>query len=168
MQDPAEEYAADAEEIAERVKTLGLTVAAAESLTAGAISVALGAAPEASDWYRGGIAAYSEEVKREVLGVTAEKVTSAQCARELALGVARLLGADASVAVTGVGGPGPTEGEPEGTVFAAAQVGGEVFEAHHVFDGDPAEVVHETVGAALALLRQALEHHASQVEARIE
>jgi len=157
MQDPAEEYAEDAEGIARRVAELGMTVATAESLTAGAVSVALGAAPEASDWYRGGLAAYSEDVKREVLGVTAEKVTSAQCARELALGVARLLGADASVAVTGVGGPGPTEGEPEGTVFAAAQVRGEVVEAHHVFEGDPAEIVHQTVGAALALLRQALE-----------
>jgi nicotinamide-nucleotide amidase len=164
MQDPAEEYSADAEAIADRVKALGLTVATAESLTSGAISVALGAAPEASDWYRGGVAAYSEDVKRAVLGVTAEKVTSAQCARELAAGVARLLGADASVAVTGVGGPGPTEGEPEGTVFAAAQVGDVVLEAHHVFDGDPAEVVHQTVGAALALLRQALEQHSSVIE----
>jgi nicotinamide-nucleotide amidase len=164
MQDPAEEYAADAEAIAERVKELGITVATAESLTSGAISVALGAAPEASDWYRGGVAAYSEEVKREVLGVTAEKVTSAQCARELASGVAKLLGADASVAVTGVGGPGPTEGEPEGTVFAAARVGDTLLEAHHVFDGDPAEVVHETVGAALALLRQALEAAHSPAE----
>ncbi|WP_159607135.1 CinA family protein [Agromyces humi] len=89
MQDPADKFEGLAEEIARRAKAAGLTVAAAESLTTGAISNALGAAPEASEWLRGGVVAYATEVKRGLLGVTAEKVASAQCARELAEGVAR-------------------------------------------------------------------------------
>lgn len=156
MQDPAEQFADIAAEIARRVQAAGLTVAAAESLTSGALSNALGAGPDASDWFRGGIVAYAEGVKRELLGVTAASVTSAQCARELATGVARLLGADAAVAVTGVGGPDSTDGEPPGTVFAAVTVRGATHDARFEFDGDPSEIVHQTVRAALELLRDAL------------
>lgn len=156
MEDPADEFAALAEEVADRAKAAGLTVATAESLTSGGIANAIGAAPEASEWFRGGVVAYAEAVKREVLGVTAESITSAECARELASGVASLLGADAAVAVTGVGGPDPADGEPAGTVFAAASVRGELRDALFRFDGNPAEVVHQTVRAALTLLRDAL------------
>lgn len=156
MEDPAEEFTSIAEEVADRAQAAGLTVAAAESLTSGALSNALGAGHEASEWFRGGIVAYAEGVKRDVLGVTAESVASAQCARELVTGTARLLGADAAVAVTGVGGPEPADGEPAGSVYAAVAVRGETRDAHFQFAGDPSEVVHQTVGAALRLLRDAL------------
>lgn len=156
MQDPAEQFTGVAAEIARRVKAAGLTVAAAESLTSGALSNALGAGHDASDWFRGGVVAYAEDVKRELLGVTAQFVTSAQCARELAAGVARVLGADAAVAVTGVGGPGSADGEPPGTVFAAVIVRGASRDVRFDFDGDPSHVVHQTVRAALELLRDAL------------
>lgn len=157
MQDPAEEFAATAERIADRARARGLTVGCAESLTSGAIAVAIGAAPEASEWFRGGVVAYDEAVKRGLLGVDAPKITSSACARQLAGGAAAVLQADAAVAVTGVGGPGPVDGEPAGTVFIAATVHGRMIERHHVFDGDPAQVVHATVGAALDLLAQALD-----------
>jgi nicotinamide-nucleotide amidase len=157
MEDPADEFAALADDIAERVQGAGLRVAAAESLTSGAIANALGAGPDASEWFQGGVVAYAESVKREVLGVTAESVASAQCARELAAGVARLLGAEAAVAVTGVGGPEPADGEPAGSVYAAVIVRGDIRDAHFQFDdGDPSVVVHQTVRAALELLRDAL------------
>ena len=156
MEDPADEFATLAEEVADRAQAAGLTVASAESLTSGGITNALGAAPEASEWLRGGVVAYAEAVKREVLGVTADDITSAECARQLATGVARLLGADAAVAVTGVGGPEPSDGEPAGSVYAAVTVDGDVRDAHFQFDGDPSEVVHRTIRAALELLRDAL------------
>ncbi|MBT2497478.1 CinA family protein [Agromyces sp. ISL-38] len=156
MQDPAEQFANVAAEIARRAKAAGMTIAAAESLTSGALSNALGAGNDASDWFRGGVVAYAEGVKRELLGVTAESVTSAQCARELATGVARVLGADAAVAVTGVGGPESADGQPPGTVFAAVTVRGTTNDTRLEFHGDPSEVVHQTVRAALELLRDAL------------
>ncbi|GAA4380236.1 CinA family protein [Agromyces bauzanensis] len=156
MQDPADEFAGLAAEVARRATAAGLTVAAAESLTSGAITNALGAAPDASEWLRGGVIAYAEEVKRDLLGVTADDITSAQCARELATGVARLLGADAAVSVTGVGGPEPDDGEPAGSVYAAVAVRGDIRDVHFQFDGDPSEVVHATVRAGLELLRDAL------------
>jgi nicotinamide-nucleotide amidase len=156
MQDPADEFEQLGAEVARRAKAAGLAVAAAESLTSGAITNTLGAAPDASEWLRGGVIAYAEAVKREVLGVTADDIASAECARELAVGVARLLRADAAVSVTGVGGPEPDDGEPAGSVYAAVTVRGDLRDAHFQFDGDPSEVVHATVRAALELLRDAL------------
>ena len=119
MQDPADEFAGVAERIADHAQALNVRVAVAESLSSGGIANTLGAAPEASEWFTGGVVAYAESVKRGVLGVTAEVITSAQCARELATGVAKLLGAEAAVAVTGVGGPQSVDGLPPGTVFIA-------------------------------------------------
>ena len=69
MQDPADKFEGLAEEIARRAQAAGLTVAAAESLTTGAISNALGAAPGASEWLRGGVVAYATGVKRAGLAL---------------------------------------------------------------------------------------------------
>lgn len=144
------------DEIGGLARDRSLTIAAAESLTSGAIASAFGRGDEASEWFAGGVVAYAERVKREVLGVTAESVLTAQCARELATGVADLLGADVAVAVTGVGGPDPEEGLPPGTVYAAVAVGERVTDAAWRFDGDPSAVVEQTVVAALRLVRDAL------------
>jgi len=145
-----------ADEIGHRARERAMLVATAESLTAGAISSALGRGERASDWFAGGVVAYSERVKRELLGVTATSVLTAQCARELATGVARVLGADVGIAVTGVGGPEPEDGLPPGTVYAAVAVGDELGEAVWRFEGDPSEVVEQTVRSALELARSAL------------
>lgn len=144
------------DEIGRRARARSVSVAAAESLTSGAIASALGRGEEASAWFAGGVVAYAEQVKREVLGVRAASVLSPQCARELATGVARLLGADVAVAVTGVGGPDPEEGLPPGTVYAAVSVGDRVTDAAWRFEGDPSDVVEQTVLAALELVRGAL------------
>jgi nicotinamide-nucleotide amidase len=143
------------DEIGRMARTRAVSIAAAESLTSGAIASAFGRGEEASAWFAGGVVAYAERVKRDVLGVTATSVLTAQCARELATGVARLLGADVAVAVTGVGGPDPEEGLPPGTVYAAVAVGDEVTEATWRFEGDPSAVVEQTVLAALGLVRRA-------------
>ena len=145
-----------ADEIGRRARDRSVTIAAAESLTSGAITSGLGRGEEASEWFAGGVVAYAERVKRDVLGVTAASVLSPQCARELATGVARLLDVDVAVAVTGVGGPDPEEGLPPGTVYAAVSVGDDVTDATWRFDGDPSAVVEQTVRAALELVRSAL------------
>ena len=144
------------DEIGRRARARSVSVAAAESLTSGAIASALGRGEEASAGFAGGVVAYAERVKRELLGVSAASVLSPQCARELAAGVARLLDADVAVAVTGVGGPDPEEGLPPGTVFAAVCVGDQVTDAAWRFEGDPSAVVEQTVLAALGLVRAAL------------
>lgn len=145
-----------AAEIARLAGLAGGTVAAAESLTGGAVSAALAKAPEASTWYAGSVTAYLSETKFRVLGVPEGPVVTPDCARAMADGVRALLAADVAVALTGVGGPGDEEGHPCGTVFIAtsAQDGADTHEYH--FDGSPEEVVAASVAAALELLRARL------------
>ena len=95
----------------------GWRLAVAESLTGGMVGARLTAVPGASDWFAGGIVAYGSDVKRELLGVGPGPVVSERAAREMALGVARLLGAEIGLSLTGVAGPAPQDDQPAGTVF---------------------------------------------------
>ena len=110
---------ASAELVAGLASERGWSVGTAESLTSGAVASALGAAPDASSWFRGGVIAYSSEVKRNLLYVEPGPVVSAQCAQQMARAAAALLGAEAAVATTGAGGPDPQDDQPVGTVFIA-------------------------------------------------
>ncbi|HEX5512423.1 MAG TPA: CinA family protein [Actinomycetales bacterium] len=145
-----------AEQIADLAQRKNIDVATAESLTGGKIASHLSAAPSSSDWFRGGVVAYAEQVKYDVLGVPVGPVVSEQAARAMATGVARLMGASAAVAVTGVGGPGEEEGEPPGTVwFGVLGSGGETVHTElRRYDGDPEQVLANTTQHALELLLQ--------------
>lgn len=145
------------EHIGRAAEAAGVWVAVAESLTGGAISQALAAGPSSAAWFRGGVVAYSPDVKVSVLGVRPGPVITEDTARRMASGACRALGADVSVAVTGAGGPGPEEGQPSGTVWFAWQVHGDVVTECHHFEGDPEEVVDQTTSRAIAGLRGALE-----------
>lgn len=150
-----------AEDIATLAGRGSRTVAVAESLTSGQVATHLGAASEASEWFRGAIVAYAPSVKFEVLGVTPGPVVTASCARQMVRGVARLLDADLAVAITGVGGPGSEEGRPPGTVFIAVHgTGGTRCQEFH-FDGDPADVVSASTSAAMTLLAEAMREEVS-------
>ena len=69
------------------------------------------------------------DAKRSLLGVTAEQVVSAECAREMAAAARRVFGTDVGLGVTGVAGPEEQEGQPAGTVFFGLAVGDEPAEA---------------------------------------
>jgi nicotinamide-nucleotide amidase len=139
-----------AEQVAIALRRLNSTVAAAESVTGGQIACRLSAADGASDWFRGGLVAYSEYAKVSVLGVDPGPVITRACAEQMAAGVQKLLSADYAVSTTGAGGPGPAEDQPAGTVFiAVASPGGCHVHDYH-FDGDPEDVVR---GAAVQALR---------------
>jgi nicotinamide-nucleotide amidase len=73
----------------------------------------------------------------------------------MAENVARLLGADASIAVTGVGGPAPNDGLPAGTVWIATHVPGATRARLHSLNGPPRHVIEETCQLALAALADA-------------
>lgn len=141
-----------AAEVKALAQARGVTVAVAESLTGGALSAALAKAGDAADWFAGGVVAYRNATKYRVLGVPEGPVVTAEAAHAMASGVLELTRADLAVAVTGVGGPGPEEGHPAGTVFLCAASGSAVREVAHVFEGDPDEVVEQTIEHALRLL----------------
>ena len=95
----------------------GETVGCAESLTGGELAALLSAAPGASESFKGGLVSYATEAKRALLGVTADRVVSADCASQMATGVRKLLDVDWALSTTGVAGPDSQEGMPVGTVF---------------------------------------------------
>ncbi len=107
----------------------GWTLAVAESVTGGLVSARLVDAPGASDTFRGGLVTYATDVKRPVLGVTAEKVVSGECAIQMAEGIRRVMGADVGLGVTGVAGPTEQDGEPVGTVWFGVALPGMAPEA---------------------------------------
>ena len=144
------------DEIAGALSRSRRTAAAAESLTGGGISAALSAIEGASDWFLGGIVAYAEAVKFDLLGVERGEVVNAATAHQMAVGVARLLEADFAVATTGVGGPGPHEDQPPGTVFIAVAGPAGCDVQQYDFTGDPSAVVEQTTRRALRDLAEAI------------
>jgi len=107
----------------------GWTLGVAESLTGGFIGARLTNVPGASRTYRGAIASYATDVKRSVLGVTAELVVSEDAVKQMAVGAQRVLGADVGIAVTGVAGPDEQDGQPVGTVWYGVALPGHAPEA---------------------------------------
>ncbi len=114
----------------------GLTLATAESLTGGMIAARLVAVPGAGDVFRGSLVTYAAETKRHLLGVPDGPVVSEEAVRAMAAGACEQLGADCSLAVTGVAGPAPADGEEPGTVWMATSVDGEVTAHRQVFPFD--------------------------------
>jgi nicotinamide-nucleotide amidase len=149
-------------EIAELAKQQGFRVGAAESLTGGAVSSALARGEGAADWYHGSVVSYSPTVKYDLLGVTPGPLVTERCAVEMVTGAAKVLEIDAGVSTTGAGGPGPEEGQPQGTVHVAIYVRGEVTTHELHLDGDPGEVVEGATEVALGLLLQEMRAAVSQ------
>ncbi len=108
----------------------GLTVATAESCTGGLVAKYLTDIPGSSEYVTGGVVTYADSAKTTLLGVKEQTLAShgavsREVAEEMALGVARVLGADCSLSTTGVAGPGGgTETKPVGLVYVGAVVDG--------------------------------------------
>ncbi len=109
----------------------GATLATAESCTGGLIASRITDVPGASEYFAGGVVAYSNEIKQQVLGVPAELLiahgaVSEECARAMAEGVREAFGSDWGVATTGIAGPGGgTDDKPVGLIFIAVADGNE-------------------------------------------
>ena len=146
------------EDIANHVAELlgGRSIATAESCTAGRIAEVLACVEHASDWLRGGLVAYQDEIKRALLGVAAESVFSRQAATEMAEGARTLFDADVTVATTGVAGDEEIDGTPPGTVYIATCVEGRTDVKVHRCDGSPEEVCDRARRQALLDLVAAL------------
>jgi nicotinamide-nucleotide amidase len=138
------------------------TLACAESLTGGSVSARLAGPPGASASLRGGVVAYQEDVKADVLGVSVATlegpgVVSAECAAEMAAGVRRLLRADVGIALTGVAGPERHGGHPPGTVWIALDADDVAHARGLRINGERERVVRWSQQAALDLARRYLD-----------
>jgi len=140
----------------------GKTVATAESCTAGMLSMRLTDIPGASATFRGGVAAYANDVKTELLGVPADLIkekgaVSEPVARAMAEGVRTRLGADFGLGITGIAGPdGGTEEKPVGTVFAALATAEGTFVRHLKLGTDRTRIRNMAAHHALDMLRRYL------------
>lgn len=145
--------------IVETLKARGEVFCTAESCTGGQISKTVTDLAGVSAVFFGGVVSYAIEIKEKLLGVrhkTLEKygAVSEQTAAEMAAGAVRALGADFSVAVTGIAGPdGGSEEKPVGLVYiACADKNGNVKVTKNLFSGDRKAVRDQTTKTALQML----------------
>ena len=139
-----------------------LTIGTTESATGGRIADRLTNVPGSSDYFRGSLVAYSNEVKISVLGVKKETIenygaVSSQTAIEMAEGGRRLLGVDICVSDTGIAGPlGATPEKPAG-LFHIGIAAEDISLAHvYNFKGDRQKNKTKATQAALKTLKQYL------------
>lgn len=136
----------------------GHKMAAAESCTGGLLGAVLTDIAGMSAVYSGGIIAYENRVKEQVLGVGTELLeqygaVSAPVAEAMARGVQSLLNVEFSVSVTGIAGPGGGSAEkPVGLVYIGVAFPGGTSVSRELFDGDRRAVREQTVARALELL----------------
>jgi nicotinamide-nucleotide amidase len=140
------------------------TLAVAESCTGGLLAARCTEGAGASEWFAGGVVAYTNEAKAELLGVDpklieAHGAVSPEVAEAMTDGVLVRFEADAAVSVTGIAGPtGGTESKPVGYVcFCAKLSSGEVLQRDIVLPGDRADIRQRSVVVALHLARFLLE-----------
>lgn len=142
--------------VGELAAARGVLLATAESCTGGLVAGALTAVAGSSAWFVGGVVAYANAVKERLLGVdpailAAHGAVSGPCVAAMAQGVARLLGASAAVAVSGIAGPGGgTPSKPVGLVWLGWWLEGAAETRSFRFAGDRAAVRWAAVDAALA------------------
>ncbi len=145
-----------------------LTIGTAESATGGRVADRLTNVPGSSDYFKGAVVAYSNEVKVNVLGVKGESIenygaVSKQVAVEMAEGARKLLSADICISDTGIAGPsGSAPGKPVGLFYIGLAAGDRSLCQKHIFCGDREENKCDAVEAALNMLKQYLLQYVSK------
>ena len=128
--------------LADRLTTLGWTMATAESCTGGMIAAQCTDCPGSSRWFDRGLVTYSNAAKTELLGVDAGLIethgaVSDAVARAMALGAVYRTHARVSISVTGIAGPdGGSDAKPVGTVWFGWCIDGLVYSDRQLFTGD--------------------------------
>ena len=148
-------------EIAALLTGRGWLLASAESCTGGLVAAACTDVAGSSLWFERGFVCYSNAAKTELLGVPAALIeqhgaVSGAVVRAMAEGALAHSRAQASLAVTGIAGPGGGSADkPVGLVhFAAARASGVIQARHHVFVGDRDSVRAQAVLTALEMLAE--------------
>jgi PncC family amidohydrolase len=132
-----------------------LFVSVAESCTGGMVGAALTSVSGSSAYFAGGIVAYTNEIKRRVLGVpesvlNKKGAVSAGCVEAMAMGVQKLFRTECSIAVSGIAGPdGGTKKKPVGLVYVGIAAGKNVQSYKYLFKGNRAAVREQAALAAL-------------------
>lgn len=152
----------DLTELAELFTNSGLTLALAESCTAGLIAATIADQPGCSAWFRGGVVAYHNDLKEHLLGVPGDILVqhgavSELVARYMAAGARQRCSADLGLGVTGIAGPdGGSAEKPVGTVYLALADGDGAVVHGFRFKGDRAAVRRQSMEQGLQMLQEYL------------
>lgn len=137
------------------LKQRGLSLAVAESCTGGLLGHMITNVSGSSDWFAGGVVAYSDEAKKRLLGVAPKTLeshgaVSPGTASEMASGVKKRFKTDVGVAITGIAGPtGGTGRKPVGTVFIALVSGARVYTKRLLLSGTRKSIKKQAATEAL-------------------
>ncbi|OPZ75477.1 MAG: Nicotinamide-nucleotide amidohydrolase PncC [Firmicutes bacterium ADurb.Bin456] len=144
------------------LKASGLSISVAESCTGGLIAARLTDIPGSSEYFTGGVVAYSNALKMSLLGVPKSTLdlygaVSKETAVAMACGIRELTSSGLGLAVTGIAGPGGgSPAKPTGLVYISLASGDETICEEYRFPGERADVRCSTVDAALNLVKQFL------------
>lgn len=150
------------EAVIDLLKEKDLKLSLAESLTGGMIAQRIVNVSGASEVFGYGFVTYSNKAKHKCLGVKKRTLkeqgaVSAKCAREMAKGACKASGADISISVTGLAGPGGgTKETPVGTVFMGCCYKGKAIVKEFHFTGNRMRIREQTTAHALAMLRDCI------------
>ena len=120
------------EKVGELLKAKNFSLSTAESCTGGGIAALITSVPGSSEYFNGGIVAYSNEIKQDLLHVSAETLArhgavSRETVVEMVKGAMKTLKTDCAVATSGIAGPGGgTQEKPVGTIWIAAAYKNEI------------------------------------------
>ena len=125
----------------------GLKLSTAESCTGGLVAARIVNVPGSSAYFMGGVVAYDNTVKMKVLNVSSETLlkygaVSEQTAKEMVIGVKKLMGTECAISTTGIAGPsGGTPEKPVGLTYIGISVGDRVEVFRFVFEDKDSDEV---------------------------
>jgi len=150
--------------VGELLLETGYTISIAESCTGGTVSQMIASVPGASRYFLGSVIAYSNEVKKDTLGVDPETIekygaVSEEVAKQMAQNVRRIMNSDYGLATTGIAGPdGGSPEKPVGTVFLALAGPGRTVVIKHMFGNHRGRNILRSSLAMLNMLRLELQN----------
>lgn len=151
------------EEIGKLLIANNLSLSTAESCTGGGVAALITSVPGSSGYFKGGIVAYDNEVKKNLLGVSPETLSaygavSRETVIEMAKGAMNRLKTDCAIATSGIAGPGGgTLEKSVGTVWIAVAYKNEIVTMKQEGDDGRAGNVEKAIKNALIMLRNGLE-----------
>jgi nicotinamide-nucleotide amidase len=141
-----------------------MTIAVAESCTGGLLNHHFTSVSGSSKYMKGGVVAYSNEIKRDILGVQEKTLAkfgavSKETAIELAVGIRQKLFSEIGISITGIAGPtGGTYKKPIGLVFIGFSKKNYKFFKKYLFHGDRKSINYRTTKVAIDIVRRELIH----------
>lgn len=144
--------------VSERLKTLNLSIATAESCTGGLLAHSLTNISGSSEYFDRGIISYSNQAKQELLNVTEKTLqehgaVSKQTAKVMAIGIRERSNVNIGISTTGIAGPtGGTKEKPVGLVYIGIADSKHVNVKKFLFSGNRVQNKESTCNAALEML----------------